>query len=98
MASYDWIDLETLEDSDLLIQMLDPEFDPKGIAESLKLQVTDAAKGVLLEYGYVDKDYRSTFYNFYAKKGRHYRTDCVRLHFFDGSVQFDKIRTNHRLQ
>ena len=94
MASYDWIDLEALEDSDLLIQMLDPEFDPKGIAESLKSQVTDAAKGVLVEFGYVDKDYRSTFYNFYAKKGRHYRADCVRLHFFDGSVQFDETRTN----
>ena len=92
MASYDWINLEALEDYDRLIQMLDPEFDPKGITESLKSQVTDAAKGVLVEYGYVDKDYRSTFYNFYAKKGRQYRTDCVRLHFFDGSVQYDEIR------
>ena len=78
--------------------MLDPEFDPKGIAESLKSQVTDAAKGVLVEHRYVDKDYRSTFYNFYAKKGRQYRTDCVRLHFFDGSVQYDETRSRHRLQ
>ena len=48
---------------------------------------------MLVEHGYVDKDYRSTFYNFYAKKGRQYRTDCVRLHFFDESVQYDDART-----
>ena len=58
-----------------------------------QVSVTDAAKGMLVEHGYIDKDYRSTFYNFYAKKGREYRTDCVRLHFFDGEVQYDEGRT-----
>src|SRR5205823_3396782 len=38
---------------------------------------------------YIDKDYRSTFYNFYVKKGQQYRGDCVRLHFFDQTVSFD---------
>ena len=47
-----------------------------------------------MEHGYVDKDYRSTFYNFYAKKDRHYRTDCVRLHFFNGAVWYDEKRTD----
>jgi hypothetical protein len=36
-----------------------------------------------------DKDYRSTYYSFYAKKGQRYRSDCVRLHFFDETVTFD---------
>ncbi len=94
MASYDWINLQTPEDYDRLVGVLDPEFDPKGIGESLKSQVTTAAKGVLVEHGYVDKDYRSTFYNFYAKKGRQYRADCVRLHFFDASVWYDDARTD----
>ena len=92
MASYNWIDLK--DGYDQLINLLGPAFDPKTIAESLKSQVTDAAKGVLVEHGYVDKDYRSTFYNFYAKKGRHYRTDCVRLHFFNGAVRYDEKRTD----
>lgn len=94
MAAYDWIDLEAPESYDRLVQVLDAEFDPKGIAQSLKTQVTGKAKGMLVEHGYVDKDYRSTFYNFYAKKGRHYRPDCVRLHFFDGVVSYDKARTD----
>ena len=93
-ASYDWIELDTPEAYDLLINVLDPEFDPKGIAQRLKTQLTDAAKGVLVEHGYVDKDYRSTFYNFYAKKGRQYRPDCVRLHFFDSTVSYNEARTD----
>lgn len=94
MASYEWINLEEGSGYDQLLDVLDPDFDPRGIAESLRSQVTDAAKGVLVEHGYVDKDYRSTFYNFYAKKGRRYRSDCVRLHFFNGAVSYDDERTD----
>ena len=94
LASYDWINLQSSQDYDRLVDVLDPEFDPKGIVQHLKSQVTAAAKGLLVEHGYVDKDYRSTFYNFYATKGRQYRADCVRLHFFDGAVQYDEVRTD----
>ena len=94
MASYDWIDIQASQDYDRLVRVLDAEFDPKWIAGRLKSEVTAAVKGVLVEHGYVDKDYRSTFYNFYAKKGRQYRTDCVRLHFFDGEVWYDEARTD----
>ena len=94
MASYDWIDLSTPGGYDRLRQTLDPEFGPVGIVRHLEGQLTTAAKGVLVEHGYVDKDYRSTFYNFYAKKGRLYRPDCVRLHFFDESVGYDEARSN----
>jgi len=44
-------------------------------------------EGVLVEYPYVDKDYRSTYYGFYAKKGQRYDPYCVRLHFFNEHVQ-----------
>ena len=79
---------------DRLVDVLNPEYDPNGIAQRLKTQLTHAAKGVLVEHGYVDKDYRSTFYNFYAKMGRPYRPDCVRLHFFDGTVWYDEARSD----
>ena len=92
--SYDWIELRTVEDYDRLVDVLDPEFDPKGIAQRLKTQLTPAAERVLVEHGYVDKDYRSTFYNFYARMGRPYRPDCVRVHFFDGTVWYDEARAD----
>ncbi len=94
MASYDWLDLSTSEGYDRLVEVLDPEFNPKGIAQHLKTQLTKDAKGMLVEHGYIDKDYRSTFYNFYAKMGRQYRPDCVRLHFFDSTVSYDEARSD----
>ena len=93
MASYDWIDLRA-QGYDRLATLLDSEFDPDGIAKRLDSQVTDAAAGVLVEHGYVDKDYRSTFYHFYSTKGRRYRRDCVRLHFFNEAVRYDQERTD----
>ncbi len=94
MVSYDWIDLRTPPHYDHLVDVLDPEFDPRGIAQRLNNQLTHAASGILVEHGYVDKDYRSAFYNFYAKMGRSYRSDCVRLHFFDETVKFDEAKTD----
>ena len=94
MPSYEWINLQSPQEYDRLVDVLDPEYDPKGIAQRLKTQLTHDAKGVLVEHGYVDKDYRSTFYNFYARMGRPYRPDCVRLHFFDGTVWYDEARAD----
>lgn len=91
---YDWIDLAEPRGYGQLATVLDEVFDPTGISKRLGEEVTDAVKYVLVEHGYVDKDYRSTYYSFYAKKGRAYRRDCVRLHFFDGRIGFDKEQTD----
>lgn len=62
------------------------EFDPKNVAKMLSSTASSAVAAVLIEYPYVDKDYRSTYYNFYSKKGRFYNRQCVRLHFFRTGV------------
>ena len=92
MARYQWIDVSAGYDP--LAAALDAVFQPEAIATRLAEEVTDAVQSVLVEHGYIDKDYRSTLYSFYAKKGRTYRRDCVRLHFFDGSVRYDDVRTD----
>ena len=94
LASYDWLEIRAPNDYQQLTQLLDSEFAPETVSEQLQNQITDKVKFVLLEHDYVDKDYRSTFYNFYAKKGRRYRDDCVRLHFFPRGVKFDKAFTD----
>lgn len=94
MATYQWIDVGGERGYGPLADALDPVFQPKVIARRLTEEVTGAVKFVLIEHGYVDKDYRSTLYGFYAKKGRVYRRDCVRLHFFNGSVRYDEARTD----
>jgi hypothetical protein len=87
---YSWISLSSITDLDQLKQHVSPEYAPDAVATKLKDGLSDAVKGVLIERNYIDKDYRSTFYNFYSKKGLRYRTDCVRLHFFDSTVTFDE--------
>ena len=78
MVDYDWIDVAGPRGYECLIDLLDEVFDARSIAKQLEGEVTDAVKSVLVEHGYVDRDYRSTLYSFYAKKGRTYRRDCVR--------------------
>ncbi len=87
MPSYDWINIEKPDDYEQLLG-LDGEFEPTRIVAKLKANITSRVKAVLVEHDYVDKDYRSTLYNFYAKKGRPYRADSVRLHFFEEKVDF----------
>ncbi|MDA8230648.1 MAG: hypothetical protein M0006_04835 [Magnetospirillum sp.] len=86
---YKWISLATSADLAQLPDQITSEYDPVRVAGILSQGISDAVKGVLIEYNYIDKDYRSTYYNFYSKKGQRYRDDCVRLHFFDQTVQFD---------
>jgi len=90
MNMYRWVSIGSVSDYDELLSLLDSEFDPQKIVPRLKDAISTAVRGVLLEYNYIDKDYRSTFYNFYSKKGRTYRSDCIRLHFFDETVSFNE--------
>ena len=91
-GGYAWLEIDRQDDYDRLVDILDVEFEPAVIAEELKNNISsEIVSGVLVEYDYIDKDYRSTFYNFYAKMGRPYRQDCVRLHFFDNDVVVSRI-------
>lgn len=87
---YKWIPLSSGNDLNQLASHVSIEYSPNLVATKLSDGISNAVKAVLIEQNYVDKDYRSTYYNFYAKKGQHYRPDCVRLHFFDETVSFEK--------
>jgi hypothetical protein len=87
---YTWMPLSSGVDLGHLVSHISPEYAPDQVARKLAAGISSAVKGVLIERNYIDKDYRSTYYNFYAKKGQHYRADCVRLHFFDETVTFDE--------
>lgn len=86
---YTWIPIKSSADLAGLTVRIAPEYNPQAVVKKLQGGLSGAVKAVLVEHNYVDKDYRSTYYNFYAKKGQHYRTDCVRLHFFDETVHFN---------
>ena len=87
-GGYTWLEIDSPKDYRKLVDILDVEFEPQVIAWELKNNISGEVSSILVEHDYIDKDYRSTFYNFYAKMGRPYRQDCVRLHFFDKDVTF----------
>lgn len=61
-----------------------------AVANRLADGLDSAVRHLLVELAYVDKDYRSTYYHFYAKKGRNYRQDCLRVHLFGENVTFEE--------
>jgi len=86
---YKWLPLASKADLEKLAEEIPDDYGPTQVIVQLQDGLSDSVKAVLIEHNYIDKDYRSTFYNFYAKKGLAYRADCVRLHFFDATVTFD---------
>lgn len=56
---------------------------------------------ILLEYPYVDKIYRDSYYSYFSTKLGNYKKDCIRLSFFEGEVQAREFREEvaiHALQ
>lgn len=86
---YEWIDIREPADFAELTKRLEADFEAPRVVKILQEGINSSVAGVLIERDYIDKDYRSVFYHFYAKMGRPYRSDCVRLHFFDSTVSFN---------
>lgn len=92
---YTWIDISAPADFHGLVAHLSAEeFGLGEVIPQLQLHMSAGVRGVLVETPYVDKDYRSTYYHYYAKKGAAYSAHCARLHFFGAgwSVQENPLR------
>ena len=46
----------------------------------------DAAKTVVIEKGYVDADYRDTYFNFFSRKFAQYPSKTIRVNFFSEKI------------
>jgi hypothetical protein len=80
---FEWLPISKAADFDRLVDLVDPtEYGLQDVVDWLRAHINDKVAGVLVEYPYIDKDYRSTFYHYYAKKGRTYSSQSARLHFF----------------
>lgn len=97
MISYDWLEIKGPDDYEVVAKFIGGEFLGGAVIPLLRRILDGNVRNVLIEQPYVDKDYRSTYYAFYAKRARPFRSDCVRLHFFGDSVTFDAARLDLRL-
>jgi hypothetical protein len=80
-AARDWDDLSLLADEYLTQRALD----------QMRAFLSPVVKSILVEKGYIDKDYRDTFSGFYAKKFAQYPSRTVRLHFFRDRLGADDL-------
>ena len=58
------------------------EFD----CHKLKEYLGSVAKTVVLEKGYIDADYRDTYFNFFSRKFAKYPSDTIRANFFTAKI------------
>jgi len=92
-----WRDINGIGDLKSALGTLPHEFVDEQVLMMLDERVSGAVKGLLIEHNYVDKDYRSVFYKFYAKRGDEYGRNCVRIHFFSSGVSYDQPTMSLRL-
>ena len=52
----------------------------------LKNYLSTVAKTVVLERGYIDADYRDTYFNFFSRKFAKYPSDTIRANFFSTEI------------
>jgi hypothetical protein len=51
---------------------------------------------IYMEFPYVDKVYRSSYYDYYSSKHKEYIRDCIRLSFFDREMNLDDFYSNEK--
>jgi hypothetical protein len=83
------VHIATPAEWDLVGQMCSEYLAP-GDLKRLRTDLT-TVRTVVVEKDYIDKDYRDTFANFYAKKFAAYPSRTIRLHFFQCEVPPDSI-------
>lgn len=88
LVSYTWLEIGAPDDLERLAKEIASDYG--AVVSLLRRTLNGRVKKVLIEQPYNDKDYRSTFYAFYSKRARPFQSDCVRLHFFGESVEFDE--------
>ncbi|MCY4263888.1 MAG: hypothetical protein OXE78_03420 [Gammaproteobacteria bacterium] len=59
-GGYSWLKIESPDDYDRLVEILDASFAPNVIANQLKNNISKVG-AVLVEHDYIDKDYSSTY-------------------------------------
>lgn len=80
---FEWLPITKAADYEQLVDLLDStEYGLRDVVDWLSKHLNGKVAGILVEFPYIDKDYRSTYYHYYAKKGRPYSAHSARLHFF----------------
>jgi hypothetical protein len=97
-------------DSDIVIEVLlekvgeyflkdlEPEFVSPTIEAHIANIIDEFNEGYyfFIEYPYVDKVYRDSYYNYYSSKHYTYQRDCIRIAIFEEKVEIDDFLNEDR--
>ena len=87
---YSWHEIDSGGSLRHALSAMPFDYQPARVARELEDGLNAVAARLLIEYQYNDKDYRSTYYHFYAKKGYSYSRHCIRLHFFKSTASYSE--------
>lgn len=82
MIDFAKVEIKDKDDYDQLLDIIDDTHINKKVVESIKEYIGTKCKALLIEYPYYEKDYLSTYYNFYSKQHGIHSKLCFRIHFF----------------
>lgn len=82
MIDFAKVEIKDKDDYDQLLDIIDDTHINKEVVESIKEYIGTKCKALLIEYPYYEKDYLSTYYNFYSKQHGIHSKLCFRIHFF----------------
>ncbi|MDI9256516.1 cysteine peptidase family C39 domain-containing protein [Flavobacterium sedimenticola] len=83
---------------DSILELIDDNFNKKdddNFIEQELYKIFDELKEdlwVIIEYPYVDKIYRDSYYTYFASKHNHYYRDCLRVSFFSDEITNEHFR------
>lgn len=92
MIDFGKIQIDTITDYDQLLDLIDNSHINTEVISDLKKYIGTKCKVLLIEYPYYEKDYLSTYYNFYSKQHGTHSKLCFRIHFFGELDQNNKNR------
>lgn len=52
----------------------------------------------VIEYPYVDRVYRDSYYSYFSSKHGNYKKDCIRVSFFEGSITPEQFRDQYQIE
>ncbi len=83
----DIIKIDSPDDYVKLWAKIPRDYLSSGLMKQFQALLAPSVKSLFVEYPYVDKDYRSTYYGFYSKRHQSYDKFCFRLHLFDLNIE-----------
>jgi len=98
MSFIDFTIVEIKDLEDAILEYIKDNYKKESLELDAQSQLTNYINELdddlycMIEYPYVDKMYRDSYYSYYSSKHNEYNRDCIRITLFDTKIDFDDFR------